>query len=355
MRGGKGGKQAGKKPRYKSSLSTPPITSSLNQEIWQIFQGRINLPVSAVNTAILFPARYRKCDCHIQDLLKNILPGCLNVAVPNVFKQEVRRVSAALSPPSVHGNSGERPTPSHGPGRSSPPRAVRLKPSTQLHRPPHSPAKPFPSARRSPALLPWGDFTRAGAGVLEGVGPCRDTAQGRSHHARYGHVCAAVAAGPRSPPSPLPPRPRLLQRLAQTGLTREPSGPAGSRACRGAELPHASQRRGTRSLGAGPGPGVSDIPALTLPRREGRQTFSYRPPNVCWRGSRAAEEVTRLRPQGEAVPSLWGRLPAPGRTRASRGRLPAQTHRRCMHRGTQTNILRFPCSTGTRISDIAKL
>lgn len=71
--GGGGREKASKQTWYKSSLSTPPIISFLNQEIWQIFQVRINLPVSAVNTVILFPAQYRKCNCHIQDLLKNIL------------------------------------------------------------------------------------------------------------------------------------------------------------------------------------------------------------------------------------------------------------------------------------------
>lgn len=69
---------------------------------------RINLPVSAVNTVILFPAQYRKCNCHVQDLLKNILPDCLNAAVPNVFKQEVRRVSTAPSSSSVQNGFDEK-------------------------------------------------------------------------------------------------------------------------------------------------------------------------------------------------------------------------------------------------------
>jgi len=57
---------------------------------------RINLPVSAVNTAILFPTWYRKCNCHIQDLLKNILPERLSPAIQNAFKQMVRTFSTTL-------------------------------------------------------------------------------------------------------------------------------------------------------------------------------------------------------------------------------------------------------------------
>lgn len=137
-------------------------------------------------------------------------------------------------PPSVHGSSGERRLPHRR--RRARSTAWAPFPST-CHMPKalHAATLTPPFAGKAvslslpqpcPALLRRWDFTRAGAGVLEGVGPCWDTAQGRSHHARHGHVCAAVEAGPWSPPGP--PGPGVLQRRAQSGLPQERSGPAGT-------------------------------------------------------------------------------------------------------------------------------
>lgn len=97
-------------PRPKSIRVNPSDRWLPKSGTWQTFWARINLPAPAVNTVILFPVRFRECNCHAHDLLENILPGDVSErGRPRASEQEVRalsgtRATSRRGPPSATGS-----------------------------------------------------------------------------------------------------------------------------------------------------------------------------------------------------------------------------------------------------------